>query len=312
MRARIPTLLCAFALAIPSAAVAQAVNEDTRGESAILTPDGWLSFNAGDASASLSYLRLVSTEDIVWGVGVKGKSSDGTAALFSNAAFSPGAEASFFIGSKMGLNSQGKPGRGLLGFRGRVVVEKTMLYDATRTALDDQLRSGSFTGGEGGLQFQLATVRIAGVLGVNAGLRRTHNYQDLDSVTIRDESAPTTDSTGASRRVVDETAARSGSYVRDTGVFVDADYIAQIKATRFSVGGRLRLLENVDQHLRGTNVGLTFGIAKKAADIVRDRVFAVSVDLTDALSQRPQAKGAGSRVRVSFAASVPLTFLTAP
>jgi hypothetical protein len=305
MRQTFLAALIAGGVLVANPARAQAPYEDTRGQTTLIAPGaGSVSVNTTDTSASFSYIHLISNAAPVWGLRLKGKSTDGVAALLSKGAFSPGFEGAVFVGGKLG----GAKGKTIGLVRLAWVDEATTMVDPA-AAFSDQISKGTFHGWELGLDLS-GPHMIAGwpsQFGVSASIKKTHNYQDLDEVTIDDRHTIGTGADGTVRQTVDTVSGRTGSYERGTGFNLGADYVAQIASSRFAIRGLVRSINGAGANIDATRIGVDVSVFKEHGDFIKDRLLGVVFEVDDLFKQRPQPGTLRDRFAASLVVTLPLS-----
>jgi hypothetical protein len=305
MRRTFVAALIASGVMLAHSARAQAPYEDTRGQTTVIAPGaGSLSVNTTDTSASFSYIHLVSNATPVWGLRLKGKSTDGVAALLGKGAFSPGFEGAVFMGGKLG----GPKGKTIGLVRLAWVDEATTIVDPG-AAFSDQVSKATFHGWALGLD--ISGPHMIGdwpsQFGVSAGIRRTHNYQDLDEVTIDDRHTIGTGADGTLRQTVDTVSGRAGSYQQGTGFDLGADYVAQIASSRFAIRGLVRSINGAGANIDATRIGVDLSVFKEHGDFIKDRLLGVVFEVDDLFKQRPQPATLRNRFAASLVVTLPLS-----
>jgi hypothetical protein len=289
------SLLCLLVSATPSAA--QSVFDDGSGRTTLFYPGhGAVTLNPGDSSVQVSYTSVVSDRDALWGVRVKVKSTEGTARLFESGVVSPGASGTAFVGGKA-------VGSWIAVAKLTYGLDRHTLID-TAADFQSQIAKRTFDGVEGAVHVWGNMPDLGkrqSVAGVAIGWRRVTNYLALDETSVTNRRVIGT-ADGVVRESATTISGRSGEYVVDGGLFLDADYAVKLPEP-LALRVLSRTFVSPQDALKGTTLGVDLSTLKNS-DLAQ-RVLGFLVELDDAFKQRKDPPRLGKRVRVSLLVNLP-------
>jgi hypothetical protein len=296
---RIISLMVTAMIASSSLSFAQTLLDDADGRTAILgDPVGVFTVNVADTSIQLSHLRMTNADrEWIFGGRLKGKSTEGTAALFDGD-FSPGLAADAFIGYKLDTT--------------RVVLrtgyqrERLRLIDAA-LPYSEQIQKQTFDGAD-------VAVHVFGNLpdlgswltygGVAVGARRAHNYEALTEVTVRNVRRIGSADDGTIREQVEEITGRTGPYQTASIGFFDADFLVQVGNSPLALRGLWRSVLNGGDAFVGTSLGFDVSVFRN--DAITGRIAGLVVQFDDVFDQRSEPASFKEKLEISFVVNLPL------
>ena len=249
-----------------------------------------IKLNTGDQSIGFNYIVSSKIYDPsnyrIFEYGVKAKSADGAAAIFSNGQFSPGVKFTYSI-TQVTLLSDGSQYLDWGGINIGYAIDKYTLYKKD-TIFANQTYSKNFKGLTITFNYN-ALIKSRWIVNARIGYSRRNNYDELNPVNIQDITSITDPATSVLRQITKNKTAREGIYAEnDSWPMV----IALTKATATDPAGsndasKLRLgftayLKNIISTGKPkTNVGLLFFLTKQDKAGIRAPVFGIDIQATD-------------------------------
>ena len=277
-----------------------------------------IKLNTGDQSLGFNYITSTQLKNLnkynIREFGIKAKSTEGLASVFSNHQFSPGIKFSYALTAVriFSTNTMGK----FLDWGGIDLsydINKYSLFKRD-TVFKNQLYSNSFKGLN--LYFNYNYLVTTGSSSINSkllfslkfGYSRRNNYDDLNAVTIEDRTTIIDPITLTQRQIITSRNSKAGKFEEfDTYPLVfSVTKLTQTDPPATANANKLRLgytfyIKNlaIPSLVPQQDIGLIFFLTQQKNGI-RNPVFGLNIQANDPLDNQKLNNGLQKRISIGF------------
>lgn len=309
---KIITILCLFFLSKSS--FEQVLLEDKTGDQIVgFKTDvktknlSLIKLNTGEQSLGFNYIVTTYLKDpnsfSIHEFGIKAKPTEGYAAVLSTGQFSPGINISYGYTKVNIFNSPATWGGFFLSYN----RDKYLLFNSSNT-FQNQVYSKNFDGFRTSLNYNRLFKSIW-IFNVNVGYVKRNNFDDLNSVEIKDVNTSIDMGTMTERELSKTRKAKSGVYrIHDASPLI----ISLTRATATDPAGspdinRLKLgftgyLKNLASsgNLPLTNAGLILFLTKQDNKGIRNPILGMDIRVNDIFDNQDKNQVFFNKIEVGF------------